>query len=95
MLRFRDPDALQTYQTITGAVFDDETGLLRLTPAQFANLESLFFQIGDVSVPDALALGLIELTLDHPVRPPSSSPRTRRSSRVRCVWQPSLTRPHC
>ena len=89
------PDALATYQSLTGAVLDDNTGLLRLTPAQFANLESLFFQIGDVSIPDALAFGLTELTLDHLVRPPSSSPRTRRSSRVRCVWQPSLTRPHC
>ena len=46
---YPSPDALQAYQTATGAVFDDETGLLRLTPAQFANLESLFFQIGDVS----------------------------------------------
>ena len=83
VLRFHDPDALQTYQTITGAIFDDETGLLRLTPAQFANLESLFFQIGDVSIPDALALGLTELTLDYPVRPPSSSPRTRKSGHAR------------
>ncbi|KAI0767720.1 acid protease [Fomes fomentarius] len=42
-------DALATYQSITGAVFDNNTGLLRLTPDQFANLESLFFQIGDTT----------------------------------------------
>ena len=42
-------DALATYQAATGAVPDDATGLLRLTPAQFANLESLFFNIGGVS----------------------------------------------
>ena len=42
-------DAFDTYQTLTGAVLDSNTGLLRLTPDQFANLQSLFFQIGDVS----------------------------------------------
>ncbi|TBU21523.1 acid protease [Dichomitus squalens] len=40
-------DALATYQSLTGAVADENTGLLRLTPAQFADLQSLFFQIGD------------------------------------------------
>lgn len=39
-------DALTAYETATGAVPDDATGLLRLTPAQFADLESLFFTIG-------------------------------------------------
>lgn len=29
----------------TGAVPDPNTGLLRLTPAQFANLQSMFFTI--------------------------------------------------
>lgn len=41
-------DALTAYQTATGAVSDNATGILRLTPAQFANLESLFFTIGEV-----------------------------------------------
>ncbi|TCD63445.1 hypothetical protein EIP91_005386 [Steccherinum ochraceum] len=39
-------DALAAYQTATGAVQDSDTGLLRLTPDQFNNLESLFFTIG-------------------------------------------------
>ncbi|RPD60577.1 acid protease [Lentinus tigrinus ALCF2SS1-7] len=42
-------DAFNTYQNITGAVFDNDTGLLRLTPDQFANLKSLFFHIGDTT----------------------------------------------
>ena len=42
-------DALATYQQLTGAVFDNNVGLLSLTPEQFGNLESLFFKIGDVS----------------------------------------------
>lgn len=41
-------DALQRYQRATGAVFDNATGLLRLTPTQFANLQSLFFTINGV-----------------------------------------------
>ncbi|TFK89412.1 acid protease [Polyporus arcularius HHB13444] len=40
-------DAFTVYQNLTGAVPDDNTGLLRLTPDQFANLQSLFFTIGD------------------------------------------------
>jgi hypothetical protein len=43
-------DALATYQQLTGAVEDEDTGLLSLTPAQFANLQSLFFNIGGVSL---------------------------------------------
>ena len=42
-------DALATYQQITGAVEDNNTGLLKLTADQFANLESLFFHIGDTT----------------------------------------------
>ncbi|KAI0793759.1 aspartic peptidase A1 [Fomes fomentarius] len=42
-------DALQRYQRATGAVFDNATGLLRLTPTQFANLQSLFFTINGVT----------------------------------------------
>ncbi|OBZ76476.1 Polyporopepsin [Grifola frondosa] len=37
------------YQSATGAVADSNTGLLTITPAQFANLQSLFFYIGDVT----------------------------------------------
>lgn len=43
-------DALARYQTATGAVFDDVTGLLQLTLAQFASLQSLFFTINGVTV---------------------------------------------
>jgi len=39
-------DAFATYQDLTGAVPDENTGLLSLTPAQFASLQSLFFNIG-------------------------------------------------
>ncbi|KAI0634024.1 acid protease [Trametes polyzona] len=42
-------DALQKYQRLTGAVFDDATGLLRITPDQFAKLQSLFFNINNVN----------------------------------------------
>ncbi|KAI0773211.1 acid protease [Trametes elegans] len=41
-------DAFQKYQDATGAVEDNVTGLLRITPAQFQNLQSLFFTIGGV-----------------------------------------------
>ncbi|EKM61755.1 uncharacterized protein PHACADRAFT_112598 [Phanerochaete carnosa HHB-10118-sp] len=39
-------DAFATYQNLTGAVLDNTTGLLKITPAQYDNLESLFFNIG-------------------------------------------------
>ncbi|KAM5546168.1 hypothetical protein V8D89_000294 [Ganoderma adspersum] len=42
-------DALAVYQQATGAVEDDNVGLLKLTADQFANLESLFFHIGDTT----------------------------------------------
>ncbi|KAG6873220.1 hypothetical protein C0995_001574 [Termitomyces sp. Mi166 len=38
-------DAFARYLSATGAVEDNRTGLLRLTSAQFANLQSLFFSI--------------------------------------------------
>ena len=31
---------------MTGAVYDENTGLLRITPAQYKNIQSLFFDIG-------------------------------------------------
>ncbi len=36
-------DAITRYRQATGAVLDNTTGLLRITAAQFANLQSLFF----------------------------------------------------
>ncbi|KAH8099771.1 acid protease [Cristinia sonorae] len=42
-------DALARYQRATGAVFDNNTGLLRLTTAQFNSLQSLFFTIAGTS----------------------------------------------
>ncbi|PSR75643.1 hypothetical protein PHLCEN_2v8934 [Hermanssonia centrifuga] len=39
-------DAIAAYEAATGAVLDETTGLLTITSAQFANLQSLFFQIG-------------------------------------------------
>ena len=38
--------AFSRYQNLTGATVDDSTGLLRLTTAQYAKLQSLFFTIG-------------------------------------------------
>ncbi|OBZ76839.1 Polyporopepsin [Grifola frondosa] len=42
-------DALERYRRATGAVLDNTTGLLKLTPVQFANLQSLFFNISGVT----------------------------------------------
>jgi cathepsin E len=39
-------DAYNRYRDATGAVMDPFTGSLRITPAQFSNLKSLFFEIG-------------------------------------------------
>ncbi|KAI0689557.1 aspartic proteinase precursor [Cytidiella melzeri] len=39
-------DAFSAYQTATGAVSDEATGLLSITASQFASLESLNFNIG-------------------------------------------------
>lgn len=41
-------DAVQKYTAANGAVFDEDVGLYRLTPAQFASLKSLFFTIHGV-----------------------------------------------
>ena len=46
-------DAFSTYQKATGGVLDNETGLLRLTTAQFEKLSSLFFNINGVSATTA------------------------------------------
>lgn len=43
----RNPvDAFQQYQSLTGATMDSNTGLLTITPAQYANLQTLSFNIG-------------------------------------------------
>ncbi|TCD71680.1 hypothetical protein EIP91_005446 [Steccherinum ochraceum] len=42
-------DVYETYVTATGAVYDDITGLLRVTPAQFKQLQSLYFTISGKS----------------------------------------------
>ncbi|KAI0046628.1 aspartic protease [Auriscalpium vulgare] len=39
-------EAFNRYMTATGAILDNATGLLRITPAQFSNLKSLFFITG-------------------------------------------------
>ncbi|KAG2369286.1 aspartic peptidase domain-containing protein [Suillus spraguei] len=40
-------DAFSTYETATGAVMDDTTGLLKITSSQYAKLQNLTFKIGD------------------------------------------------
>ncbi|KAF9454183.1 aspartic peptidase A1 [Macrolepiota fuliginosa MF-IS2] len=42
-------DAVSLYQSATGAVLDSTTGLLSITAAQYANLESLFFTTNGVT----------------------------------------------
>ncbi|KAF5382440.1 hypothetical protein D9615_002711 [Tricholomella constricta] len=42
-------DAFKSYCRATGAEEDNATGLLTVTETQFANMESLFFQIGSAS----------------------------------------------
>lgn len=39
-------DAYDKYQTVTGATFDAVAGLLKITSAQYAKLQSLYFWIG-------------------------------------------------
>lgn len=41
-------DAFKKYQKATGGVMDDATGLLKITTAQFINLQNLFFEINGV-----------------------------------------------
>lgn len=41
-------DAFQEYQKLTGGVLDENTGLLRITVEQYANIQSLFFNIAGV-----------------------------------------------
>ncbi|OSX56970.1 hypothetical protein POSPLADRAFT_1067980 [Postia placenta MAD-698-R-SB12] len=41
--------AYAKYEKATGATYDDDTGLLRLTTTQYDKLESLYFTIGGVS----------------------------------------------
>ena len=49
-------DAFDKYKNYTGAQEDKDTGLLRITPAQYANLQSLYFVIGGVSLLDQSCL---------------------------------------
>ena len=41
-------DAFERYQKYTGGVQDKNTDLLRITPEQYKNLKSLYFNIGGV-----------------------------------------------
>lgn len=43
-------ESFQRYQQETGGVFDENTGLLRITRAQFEKLHSLFYNINGVRV---------------------------------------------
>jgi hypothetical protein len=44
-------DAFEAYGNVTGGVLDPVTGLLQITSAQYDNLKSLFFKIGNVNIP--------------------------------------------
>ena len=43
-------DAFQRYQTATGSVLDEQTGLLTITSEQFSKLKSLFFTVNNVCI---------------------------------------------
>ena len=43
-------DAFEVYKNLTGGVKDDTVGLLKISPEQYEKLESLYFNIGGVSV---------------------------------------------
>jgi pepsin A len=45
-LIWRILDAFSMYQTATGAVMDETTGLLMITSSQYAELQTLTFKIG-------------------------------------------------
>ena len=55
-------DAFKMYQNYTGAVFDNATAMLRLTPKQFNNLQSLYFTVGPMR--DLMPF-FIHLTIPH------------------------------
>ncbi|KAJ8593944.1 acid protease [Rhizopogon salebrosus TDB-379] len=42
-------EAIKAYQEATGAIEDQTTGLLTITPEQYKNLKSLYFNIGSVT----------------------------------------------
>ena len=75
-------DAFQKYAAATGAIKDDTTGLFSITPAQFANLQSLFFTIGTVRYFIwAMEFGYSLRYFDHSEF--SNSRRTRKFGHVR------------
>ena len=43
-------DAFNSYQNATGGVFDQDTQLLKITSAQYANLKSIFVHVNGVCV---------------------------------------------
>lgn len=75
------PDAFATYQQLTGGVTDEATGLLSITPAQFASLQSLFFNIGGVSSSSETAVCIHSLVYIRRLR--SNSRPTLRFGLVR------------
>lgn len=44
-------DAFRVYKRLTGAVLDNKTGLLQVTPTQYAALKTMTFNIGGVRLP--------------------------------------------
>jgi cathepsin E len=53
-LVFLDSEAFADYQNATGGVFDDNTGLLRVTSDQLAAMQNLDFAIGGVCCPSSI-----------------------------------------
>ena len=43
-------DAFDRYRKCTGAVFDQDTQFLKITPAQYENLKSIFVHVAGVCV---------------------------------------------
>ena len=53
-------DAFQAYQQITGAKMDPTTGLLTVTEAQYENMQSMVFNIGEFVRPRLLVLSELQ-----------------------------------
>jgi hypothetical protein len=64
-------DAFQKYQQITGGVIDQAVGLLKITPAQYANLKSIFVHVNGVCVLSWVGHWQCEVLISLPSSPGS------------------------
>jgi hypothetical protein len=79
-LQYYSIDAFSLYQSATGSVLDNMTGLLRITSTQYSALENLNFNVGSVCRPFYLKSQYPLFTIL--CRTPMLSPLTARSGLV-------------